>query len=162
MRVLVCGGRDYHDSERVQEVLDGLHQETPFSCVIHGAARGADTLAGLWAKRNAVPVEAYAAAWSRHGRAAGMIRNEQMLHEGRPDLVVAFPGGVGTAGMVRIARQAGVRVEEVRQTTSISLITGTAGPTALSTTASADVPFSPSAGPRPWSTRWPNPVCSIS
>lgn len=113
MRVLVCGGRDYNDAKTVREVLDRLHKETPFSCVIHGAARGADTLAGLWAKRSEVPVEAYTAAWSRYGRAAGMIRNEQMLREGRPDLVVAFPGGVGTAGMVRIARAAGVRVEAV-------------------------------------------------
>lgn len=112
MRVLVCGGRDYNDLETVQAILDRLHEATAFSCVIHGAARGADTLAGLWAKHHDVPVEAYAAAWSRHGRAAGMIRNEQMLREGRPDLVVAFPGGVGTAGMVRIARRAGVRIVE--------------------------------------------------
>jgi len=67
MRVLVCGGRDYNDFKTVQEVLDRFHEQTPFSCVIHGAARGADTLAGLWAKHNAVPVEAYAAAWSRYG-----------------------------------------------------------------------------------------------
>src|SRR5437773_10858617 len=111
MRVLVCGGRDYNDSKTVQEVLDRLHEQTPFSCVIHGAARGADTLAGLWAKRNDVPVEAYAAAWSTYGRAAGMIRNEQMLHDARPDLVVAFPGGAGTAHTVRMRRRAGVRGE---------------------------------------------------
>lgn len=115
MRVLVCGGRDYDDLETVLQVLDRLHEQTSFSCVIHGAARGADTLAGLWATQNDVPVEAYPAAWSRYGRAAGMIRNEQMLREGKPDLVVAFPGGTGTAAMVRIARRVGVRVEAVGQ-----------------------------------------------
>jgi hypothetical protein len=113
MRVLVCGGRDYTDVTTVERVLDRLHERTPFSCVIHGGARGADTLAGLWAKSRNVPVETHPAAWSKYGRAAGMIRNEQMLRDGRPDVVVAFPGGVGTAGMVRIAREARVPVEAV-------------------------------------------------
>src|SRR5437867_12339286 len=106
MRVLVCGGRDYNDFKTVQEVLHRLHEQTPFSCVIHGAARGDDTLAGLWAKHNEVPVETYEAAGSRYGRAAGMIRHEQKLHERGPELLVAFPGGVGTARMLRMARKA--------------------------------------------------------
>jgi ABC-type sugar transport system substrate-binding protein len=36
-----------------------------------------------------------------------------MLDEGKPDIVVAFPGGTGTADMVRRARKAGVVVIEV-------------------------------------------------
>jgi hypothetical protein len=63
VRVLVCGGRDYHDVETVHRVLDRLHERTPSWFVIHGAERRADTLAGLWAKQNDVPVEAYPAAW---------------------------------------------------------------------------------------------------
>lgn len=46
----------------------------------------------------------------KHGRAAGPIRNQQMLDEGKPHLVVAFPGGTGTADMVRRAQAAGVLV----------------------------------------------------
>ena len=46
-------------------------------------------------------------------RGAGPERNARMLAEGRPDLVVAFPGGTGTADMVRRAKAAGVRVVEV-------------------------------------------------
>jgi hypothetical protein len=49
------------------------------------------------------------ADWHRHGRAAGPIRNQKMLDWG-PDLVVAFAGGTGTAGMVRLARAACVEV----------------------------------------------------
>jgi predicted Rossmann-fold nucleotide-binding protein len=43
-----------------------------------------------------------------------MVRNRQMLTEGRPDLVVAFPGGKGTANMVALARKAGVEIVEVQ------------------------------------------------
>lgn len=47
------------------------------------------------------------------GGRAGSLRNQQMLDEGQPALVVAFPGGTGTENMKRIARSAGVRVLEI-------------------------------------------------
>jgi hypothetical protein len=52
------------------------------------------------------------ADWKRFGRAAGPMRNERMLKEGRPDLVIAFPGRTGTAGMKALAREAGVMIIE--------------------------------------------------
>lgn len=64
-------------------------------------------------KRGMVPVIVYHADWNAHGRSAGPIRNAKMLAEGKPDLVVAFPGGKGTAHMVGIARKAGVPVVEM-------------------------------------------------
>ena len=109
MRVLVCGGRDYDNTERVCDVLAGLRP----SLVIHGAARGADSLAGLWARMSGVDVAEFPANWDKHGKAAGHIRNAQMLTEGKPDVVVAFPGGRGTEDMKRRARAAGVEVREV-------------------------------------------------
>lgn len=112
-RVLVCGGRNYADSKRVSEVLSKLHSEEPFEVLIHGRARGADTLARLWAKDNGVPEEGFSAEWKKYGRAAGAIRNTRMLKEGRPTLVVAFPGGKGTTNMVRQAEKAGVPVIEI-------------------------------------------------
>lgn len=112
MRVLVCGGRDFNDGRHLCRVLDTLHQKSRFSVVIHGAQRGADFLAGRWAKAHGIAVDPYKAEWTHLGRAAGPIRNRRMLEEGRPDLVVAFPGGSGTANMVRQARGAGVKVIE--------------------------------------------------
>jgi hypothetical protein len=61
-------------------------------------------------------VERYRADWAKHGRAAGPIRNKQMLEEGKPDLVVAFPGGQGTANMMSQVREAGVRVMAITPT----------------------------------------------
>lgn len=52
----------------------------------------------------------YPADWEKHGRAAGPIRNEKMLIVGTPDMVLAFPGGRGTADMIRKAEAAGLPV----------------------------------------------------
>lgn len=107
-RVLVCGGRDFDDYDFLTDVLDYCAPKV----VIHGAARGADSLAHRWAQNRYVAVESYPADWQTHGKAAGPIRNAKMLAEGRPDLVVAFPGGKGTAHMVKIARAQNIRVLE--------------------------------------------------
>jgi hypothetical protein len=112
MKILVCGGRAYAGKQRLFLVLDRLHAERPITLVIQGGATGADALAGQWATRRGIPQKIYRAEWKLHGKAAGMIRNRQMLEEGHPDLVVAFPGGSGTANMVGLARKAGVEVIE--------------------------------------------------
>jgi hypothetical protein len=113
VRVLVCGGRDFDDRDTLNATLDELHRERGFTLLIAGGARGADSLAEAWAIAAGVPCKVYMADWENLGRKAGPIRNEQMLAEGRPELVVAFPGGRGTAHMVRIAREAGVEVEVI-------------------------------------------------
>ena len=113
IRVLVCGGRDYTDEDKVFEVLDTVHQGEFISTILHGAAKGADTLANRWALINKVYIESYPADWSL-GKKAGPIRNKQMLEDGEPDLVVAFPGGKGTANMVKLAQEAGVEVMEIK------------------------------------------------
>lgn len=109
MRVLVTGGRDFHDRELVFPTLDRLHDTYRFTVLIHGDASGADRLSGEWASERGVKVEAQPADWKRYGRAAGPIRNQQMLQE-KPGLVVAFPGGKGTADMVKRAKAAGLEV----------------------------------------------------
>lgn len=117
MILLVCGGRDYDDHDHIHTVLDRIHAQVrvkgePAQIVtlVHGAAAGADTQAGIWAKRRGVAVMEFPANWNEHGRAAGHIRNAQMLEEGQPDLVLAFPGGKGTKSMVRKAWAAGVPI----------------------------------------------------
>lgn len=113
MRVLVTGGRAYQDHARVHAVLDKLHAEVGIDLIIQGGARGADYLAWDWAINNGVRQDQYDADWGTHGTFAGPMRNTQMLYEGKPDLVIAFPGGRGTADMVRKARKAGVQVVEI-------------------------------------------------
>lgn len=109
LRVLVTGGRDYSDKEYLFHVLDRWHAERGIDCIIEGAATGADHLAGLWAIERGVPLETYPAQWEL-GKRAGMLRNAQMLIEGKPHVVIAFPGGSGTENMIQIAEKQGVTV----------------------------------------------------
>ena len=115
MRVLVCGGRTFWDPGLVYRALDTIHAEVgPINVVIEGEARGADVLGKLWAVKRKIEVSGFVADWLRWGNAAGPIRNNRMLKEGRPDYVVAFPGGEGTADMVDRATKAGVPVYTVK------------------------------------------------
>jgi hypothetical protein len=119
--VLVCGGRDFADAELLNEELDALHQGGLIGRLVHGAAPGADTLAGEWALRNNVPIRAYPADWKTHGPKAGPIRNQYMLDAQLPYMVLAFPGGRGTADMVRRAKRAGILTVSVKRTRAASI-----------------------------------------
>lgn len=113
MIVLVCGGRDYRDKRKVWTVLHELHARCPISHVIQGGATGADVFAKDWAisTNNVQDVECKA-NWDRYGKAAGALRNAAMLRL-EPHLVIAFPGGRGTADMVRKAQKANVLVRVI-------------------------------------------------
>lgn len=114
MRVLVCGGRDFEDKELLYTTLDELQSQTPISCIIHGKARGADSLAGDWATERGITVEMFPANWHQYGKAAGAIRNQEMLDIGKPEYVVAFPGGRGTNDMVKRSKKVlGMQILEV-------------------------------------------------
>jgi hypothetical protein len=110
MKVLVCGGRLYANKEKVDAALNAIHKKHGIELIIHGAAKGADTLAAEWAKRYKIPVQAYSADWAQYGKPAGFIRNQKMLDLGEPDLVLAFPGGAGTEMMCALAERYGVKV----------------------------------------------------
>jgi hypothetical protein len=114
-RVLVCGGRDYNDANRIWSVLDHyLREADDFEVVIHGKCKtGVDSVVDDWARARSLPIMPFPADWVSHGTIAGPIRNAQMLREGKPTLVIAFPGGRGTANMVERAKRASVPVLEI-------------------------------------------------
>lgn len=113
-KVLVCGGRDYQNRDILFRILDASNADRPIDLIIHGAARGADSLAQAWADNRGVRCLQFPADWKTDGKAAGPIRNRRMLLEG-PDLVLAFPGGKGTADMKKQARKMGVPTVTVNQ-----------------------------------------------
>lgn len=112
VRIIVCGGRDYADRAFVFQVLDKIHTLRGICEVIQGEAPGADRWAREWALNRGVTLNRCRAEWEKHGKRAGPIRNAHMLTL-RPDGVVAFPGGRGTADMCRQAEAAGVPVMRV-------------------------------------------------
>lgn len=109
-RVLVCGGRTFEDIGLVAVVLE----EVSPCLVIQGGARGADSHAKRWAVSNGVASCEFPACWENMGAMAGPIRNRWMLEYGRPQLVLAFPGGRGTANMVSQAEALGIAIRRVR------------------------------------------------
>lgn len=111
-RICVCGGRDYADKDRVFRALDNAVATFGMFELVHGGARGADSLAGEWAAHVGATTHVFMADWNKHKRAAGPIRNREMIAFGF-DLLIAFPGGTGTADMMGATRKAGIPVYEI-------------------------------------------------
>jgi hypothetical protein len=113
-KVIVCGGRDFSDKNHVFKALSTFHlcSDGPITTLIHGGARGADSLAAEWGKSEGIKTVCFPANWEKHGKSAGPIRNKEML-DANPDRVLAFEGGRGTAHMIKIAEAAGVPVERL-------------------------------------------------
>ena len=111
MRILVTGDRNWEHA--IPIVLLLTEHANAGDTVIHGAARGADTIAAWVAGLLGLDVEAYPANWKRYGRAAGPIRNQEMLDAGI-DIVLAFHHDIsqskGTKDMVTRALKHGVSV----------------------------------------------------
>ncbi len=111
---LICGGRDFTDADMFNSAMNDLVDLKGLPrTIVQGGAKGADELASLYTARFGIELRTVWPDWNKHGRAAGPIRNQEMLDKHKPDLVVAFPGGRGTADMVRRSRKAGVDVAEI-------------------------------------------------
>ena len=108
-RVLVCGDRYWTDKEMIREKL--IKNKHNIDLIIEGGANGADRLAFECAKELDIPVMEFSAGWAKFGRAAGPIRNKQMIDEGKPEIVLAFHDDItkskGTKNMVEQARKRG-------------------------------------------------------
>jgi hypothetical protein len=107
LKLLICGDRNWSDGDAISEVIWKFKPDL----VIEGEARGADTLARLSAEAMGIEVKPFPADWQKYGRAAGPIRNSQMLKEGNPDVVVGFHLDIdkskGTRDMLIRAKKAG-------------------------------------------------------
>jgi YspA, cpYpsA-related SLOG family len=117
--VAVTGGRHYGDRAHVFRVLNEIHRNKPVTLIVQGYASGADDLAMTWAESRGVPHTGskYAAPWyvtGRLDRSAGPRRNRRMLEQEGAHLLVAFPGGTGTNGCVRIGRELGIQIRDER------------------------------------------------
>lgn len=121
MRIIVCGCRLWNDpwaiEEWLMELQEGFGKPYDAVTIVHGAARGADRIADTLAKRMGFTVEPHEADWAAYNKAAGAIRNYEMLKAGA-DAVVAFKDFFnwrldhgGTENMIDIAHRAGVPCE---------------------------------------------------
>lgn len=121
MKILVTGDRDWKSSYAISERLVKFKKG---DILIHGSARGADSIAAeywryVYGKEH---IKSYPAKWEEHGKAAGPIRNRQMLDENPEiELVIAFHNDIsqskGTKDMVLLAIKRGIPVEIIREET---------------------------------------------
>lgn len=115
--IIVCGGREYADWHRVFAALDHAHRRQPIDLMVHGACLdvkagvllGVDRWADDWARQRGIRREPHPADWATWGKAAGAMRNKQMAELGAHGCV-AFPGGDGTANVVRHAERFGIGI----------------------------------------------------
>lgn len=112
MRLLICGSRDWTDYNKIYFHVADLTHQTNIEVVIDGQANGADSLGHLVAKRLNLNTLRFPANWKQYGRAAGVIRNQQMLDEGKPTFVLAFHHDLkasrGTKDMVNRCKKYGI------------------------------------------------------
>lgn len=114
-RIAVTGGRNFNDEQMVRNAFN-LIRLSRSDTLVHGACSGADALCARIAGNAGVPVEAHPADWKAYGRAAGPIRNRQMLESGI-DLLIAFPGGRGTDNCASLAGKMGIALLDLRDNT---------------------------------------------
>jgi len=114
MKVIICGDRYWDNEDLIFNELSNLPEGT---IVVHGGAKGADTIGGMVAMRLGFEVRVYPAEWERYGRAAGIIRNSMMLEE-KPDLILAFHSNIekskGTKDMINKGSKAGIEVKLIK------------------------------------------------
>ena len=114
---LICGGRDFEDQDMFNAAMSDIVSLYGMpSRIVHGGAKGADSLAGKWADRHALEEIVVRPQWELFGKSAGVLRNQLMLDRHHPKRVIAFPGGRGTADMVRRSREAKIDVIEIKKT----------------------------------------------
>lgn len=113
MIILICGSRDWSDKNLILSTIVSLKPTK----IIHGVCRGADILSGQVAKELGIPVQEFPADWDTYGLSAGPRRNQKMLDEGKPNLVIAFHDDIksskGTNDMVRRAKKSGLEVKVI-------------------------------------------------
>ena len=111
MRILICGDRNWKDREAIFACVAALPESIP---IIEGEARGADRIAGEAALFYGHTLLLFPADWDQYGKAAGGIRNQQMLREGKPTAVVFFHNNLrqsrGTKDMVERATRENIPV----------------------------------------------------
>ena len=114
MNLAVIGSRSFTDRALAFRILDRFHAAHPVACLVSGGARGADSIAHLWAMRRGVSTRIHLPDWRRHGHRAALLRNHAII--AAADTVIAFWNGAsrGTAYSLRLARQRRIPTHIVR------------------------------------------------
>lgn len=115
MKILICGDRNYKNRGRIRMTLLSLKKiYDKIEYMLEGGAKGADTLGNEVARELGFEVKTFPANWEKYGRAAGPIRNKEMLDQLEiGDIILAFHDNFkdskGTKNMVEIGTKKGIK-----------------------------------------------------
>lgn len=111
MRLAIVGSRDFVDHERFSRIVDKVRGD--ITLIVSGGARGADTLAENYAKKKPIPYLIFPADWDKHGKKAGILRNQDIVDNA--DAMIAFlaPESKGTRDSIKKAQKKGITVHIV-------------------------------------------------
>lgn len=119
MKCIIAGSRNFTNYEFLKSAIARSGFADQITEVVSGTATGVDSLGERYAKENRIPVRQFPANWNKHGKAAGMIRNREMLDYALPDgalIVIIVNNSPGSTGMLKIARESGLRYYAVHIT----------------------------------------------
>lgn len=120
LRILVTGSRNWDDRDAVIDALIERDDGVPEAVLVHGGARGADTMAANLAEMFGWAVEAHPADWARYGKSAGFLRNVEMVSLGANICVVfALKWASGSGHCARAARRAGIPTIDIGVSTRV-------------------------------------------
>lgn len=123
LTVLVSGSRNWIDKDVVRSQLTKILQEegsTPL--LVHGDCHGLDLLAAGIARELKWEVSSQPAEWSKLGRRAGPIRNQQMLDQFSPDICIAFPFSMSTGGTVDMIRRMRKYASKISKPVTVTIV----------------------------------------
>ncbi|SFH76130.1 Protein of unknown function [Pseudobutyrivibrio sp. OR37] len=109
-RIIIAGGRDFNNKVLFSEEVNKIVKELGIDNIeiISGHSSGADSLAELYAKKHNISLKIFPAEWKKYGKAAGPIRNKQMLDYSLEEqsVLIAFWNGrsKGTRNMIERAK----------------------------------------------------------
>lgn len=108
----VTGGRNFSNKKLVYNTLNEYKSKDMM--LVLGDATGVDALARQWAIENKIPFVVHYANWGKYGKAAGPLRNKEMISQA--NMLLSFPGSRGTVDCTRQAEIAGIPIRRINET----------------------------------------------
>jgi hypothetical protein len=113
MKLAIVGSRSFTDYEALEKEVDSICESVKVTCVVSGGAKGADSLGQRYAESKGIATQIFLPDWEKHGKAAGFIRNRDIISN--CDFCVAFWDGKskGTLSSIELAKRQEIPVRIV-------------------------------------------------
>lgn len=115
---MISGGRNEpkENYQKIKNIIRIPKEELGIEVLVHGGAKGVDSMAGQAAKELGLLTKEYPAKWYEYGRKAGILRNLQMVNDNKDTILyIAFPGGNGTEHCFQYAKKQKINSVKIKK-----------------------------------------------